>query len=526
MFNRLYFIPLFLLLLFSGSDLSGQNTKYPMGISFKALFMDYQSANGGNFSRFEDYHNGFEIAFSKNLQENINLVVPFKIGIVNDDVFDLNKTDLGRTLHKTVYGLDAQIQYQFFKPEKDIVPYVLLGLGFVGEDEGEFNLQAPLGLGFQFKVAENAYINFQSEYRIGFTEGRTNLHHGLGFIYLFGNSGEEMPKEIEEEMPEKEEDEMPVDSDGDGITDNLDLCPQQVGLKELNGCPDSDGDGVADYQDKCPSISGVKALDGCPDSDGDGIADSEDDCPNLAGLAELNGCPQQDRDNDGIPDDKDNCPDMAGPADKGGCPPADRDNDGIADDADACPDVAGAKSANGCPDTDGDGVKNSDDKCPTTFGPAVYDGCPDTDGDGIHDGRDRCPNTAGPVSTSGCPEIAKEDRETLDIAMRAVQFDTGRSTLKSESFGVLKQIADIMKRYPDYNLMISGHTDNTGSATANQKLSERRAKACYEYLTTQGIIADRLNFAGYGESRPISDNNSLRGRSLNRRVEFNLVPAR
>ena len=217
---------------------------------------------------------------------------------------------------------------------------------------------------------------------------------------------------------------------------------------------------------------------------------------------------------------------MAGPADNGGCPEADRDKDGVPDGQDDCPDQFGSTTARGCPDSDGDGVRNSIDKCPSTFGPAVYDGCPDTDGDGIHDGRDRCPNTAGPVSTNGCPEISKADKETLEIAMRAVQFDTGRSTLKSESFGILKQIADIMRRYQDYNLMISGHTDNTGSATANQKLSERRAKACYEYLTTQGIDSGRLNFAGYGESRPISDNNSLRGRGLNRRVEFNLVPSR
>lgn len=499
----------------STNDLLGQNTQYPMGISFKALFMDYQTTNGGSFSNFKDYHNGFEIAWSKSLQDKLNLVVPFKIGIVNNDNYDINKFDQGRTLHKTVYGLDAQIQYQFFKPEKEIVPYVLAGLGFVNETDGKFNLQAPLGAGLQFKVAPNAYITLQSEYRLSFTEGRTNFHHGLGFIYLVGKG----------EAKEMKEEKEIMDSDGDGVADNLDLCPEVVGLKDLNGCPDSDGDGIADYQDKCPDVAGVKALAGCPDTDGDGITDAEDKCPDVAGLAENNGCPNADRDNDGIPDSADKCPDMAGPADNGGCPQADRDMDGVPDAQDLCPDQKGTVKTNGCPDTDGDGIRNRDDKCPTTFGPAVYNGCPDTDGDGIHDGRDRCPNTAGPVSTNGCPEISKADKETLNIAMRAVQFDTGRSTLKSESFGVLKQIADIMRRYPDYNLMVSGHTDNTGSATANQKLSERRAKACYEFLTTQGISATRLNFAGYGESRPISDNNSLRGRSLNRRVEFNLVPS-
>lgn len=517
MFKNIYFIALSVLLVFNGNDLMGQNTQYPMGISFKALFMDYQTANGGSFSNFKDYHNGFEIAFSKNLHDNLNLVIPFKIGVVNDDVYDINKLDQGRTLHKTVYGLDAQLQYQFFKPEKEIVPFVLLGLGFVNETDGKFNLQAPVGGGFQFKVASNAYMTLQSEYRISFTEGRTNFHHGVGFVYLMGNGSAA-------EVEEKEEVKV-MDSDGDGVADNLDLCPDMVGLKDLNGCPDSDGDGVADYQDECPLIAGLKAFEGCPDSDGDGIKDADDECPEIAGLAENNGCPEPDQDNDGIPDRTDKCPDMAGPADNGGCPQLDRDKDGVPDAQDACPDQMGTVKTNGCPDSDGDGIRDSEDKCPRTFGPAVYNGCPDTDGDGIDDGRDRCPNTAGPVSTNGCPEISKKDKETLNIAMRAVQFDIGRSTLKSESFGVLKQIADILRRYPDYNLMVSGHTDNQGSATANQKLSERRAKACYEFLITQGISLSRLNFAGYGESRPISDNNSLRGRSLNRRVEFNLVPA-
>lgn len=518
MFKKICFIAFSTLLLLNVNDLKGQNTQYPMGISFKALFMDYQTSNGGSISNFKDYHSGFEIAFSKKLQDRLNLVVPFKIGIVNNDEYDINKFDQGRTLHKTVYGIDAQIQYQFFKPEKEIVPFVLAGLGFVNETEGKFNLQTPIGGGFQFKVAPNAYITVQSEYRISFTEGRTNFHHGLGFVYLVGK--ETMEK------PDVEEEEKLLDSDGDGVTDNLDLCPQLMGLKALNGCPDSDSDGIADYQDKCPNVAGIKEFAGCPDTDGDGISDSEDECPNLAGLLENKGCPPSDRDNDGIPDDKDKCPDMAGTADNGGCPQADKDNDGVPDDQDACPNIAGSVKTNGCPDTDGDGIRNSEDKCPTMAGPAVYNGCPDTDGDGIDDGRDRCPNSPGPVSTNGCPEISKQDKETLNVAMRAVQFDTGRSTLKRESFAVLNQIAQILTRYPDYNLMISGHTDNTGSATANQKLSERRAKACYEYLVTRGVSTLRLNYAGYGESRPITDNNSLRGRSLNRRVEFNMVPAR
>ena len=297
-----------------------------------------------------------------------------------------------------------------------------------------------------------------------------------------------------------------------------------AGPKELQGCPDSDNDGIADFEDACPLLSGPKSLRGCPDSDGDGVSDNDDDCPNLAGDASNNGCPGTDTDNDGVPDNLDRCPNLAGTAANNGCPMIDADNDGVPDDVDRCPNAAGPANSNGCPDKDNDGIPDYLDKCPNSAGINAYGGCPDTDNDGIDDSRDNCPNAAGPVSNNGCPEIAQADRDVLDLAMRAVQFDSGRATLKSESYTILSQIANILNRYPSYNLSVSGHTDNTGGAATNQSLSENRAKACYEYLVQQGISASRMNYAGFGESRPIADNNTLRGKTLNRRVEFNLIP--
>jgi outer membrane protein OmpA-like peptidoglycan-associated protein len=83
-----------------------------------------------------------------------------------------------------------------------------------------------------------------------------------------------------------------------------------------------------------------------------------------------------------------------------------------------------------------------------------------------------------------------------------------------------------MRKYPDYNLIISGHTDNSGSASVNQRLSEKRAQTCYEYLISRSISSARMGYVGYGESRPVADNDSAEGRYLNRRVEFELIPAR
>jgi len=120
-----------------------------------------------------------------------------------------------------------------------------------------------------------------------------------------------------------------LDTDGDGITDDQDKCPNQAGLAKYNGCPvpDSDGDGVNDEMDKCPNQAGLAKYNGCPipDTDNDGINDEEDKCPNQAGLAKYNGCPAPDRDNDGVNDDEDKCPDVAGTTANQGCPdmPAD-----------------------------------------------------------------------------------------------------------------------------------------------------------------------------------------------------------
>ena len=80
------------------------------------------------------------------------------------------------------------------------------------------------------------------------------------------------------------------DTDGDGIVDSNDNCPDVAGLEDLLGCPDSDADGVADQLDSCPLVAGVKKLYGCPDADDDGIIDSQDKCPHLAGARSTGGC--------------------------------------------------------------------------------------------------------------------------------------------------------------------------------------------------------------------------------------------
>jgi len=82
------------------------------------------------------------------------------------------------------------------------------------------------------------------------------------------------------------------DTDGDGVIDKEDKCPQTPGLANLGGCPDADGDGVTDAMDACPQLAGPADKQGCPDSDGDGISDNLDKCPKVPGVASMRGCPE------------------------------------------------------------------------------------------------------------------------------------------------------------------------------------------------------------------------------------------
>ncbi len=310
------------------------------------------------------------------------------------------------------------------------------------------------------------------------------------------------------------------DKDNDGVSNKKDLCPAQKGTCESQGCPDRDGDGILDAEDKCPDTPGLKELQGCPDKDGDGIIDMEDNCPDQAGTIELKGCP--DRDGDGIADKDDKCPDVKGLKEFAGCP--DRDGDGVQDSEDACPDVAGDKAHAGCPDTDGDGVYDNEDKCITVKGPKENLGCPykDTDGDGVLDKDDKCPTVKGTKANNGCPEVKEEVKKVL-MKARNIQFETGKAIIKPVSYGILNEVAKILKEYNYYNVSIDGYTDNTGKADLNLKLSQERAKAALDYLVKQGVEASRMTSQGFGITKPIADNKTAAGRAQNRRVEFNLI---
>ncbi|MFT3806979.1 autotransporter outer membrane beta-barrel domain-containing protein [Arenimonas sp.] len=145
----------------------------------------------------------------------------------------------------------------------------------------------------------------------------------------------------------------------------------------------------------------------------------------------------------------------------------------------------------------------------------------DDDGDGVNNCNDTCPNsTAGQaVGPDGCPV-------PLTIDLRGVNFDFDKDALRPDSIAILDEAVSILNKYPELRVEVAGHTDECGTDGYNQGLSDRRAKAVYEYLTGHGVDAGRLSGPnGYGESRPLEQlGDDFPGckSEKNRRTELNV----
>lgn len=150
--------------------------------------------------------------------------------------------------------------------------------------------------------------------------------------------------------------------------------------------------------------------------------------------------------------------------------------------------------------------------------PAPAPADPDSDGDGVPDSRDRCANTPRnlAVDANGCPILDRsQERQEL-----LVEFDFDQAVIKPEFYDEIQTFADFLKTYSNTNVVIEGHTDSDGTEAYNQGLSERRARAVMTRLVNEhGIPASRLSAVGYGESRPVVENNSTANKARNRRIE-------
>ena len=409
---------------------------YPTGQEDYSYISDDFGAEYFNVDHYNAAYAISDVRVGRYLGDKFSLVGSLKVNKI---------TQLGELeTYLSFINANMNVKYNICKEGKAFQPYLLAGGGYTWlEKEDAGNLNG--GLGLEYWVNDNVGLYVESAYQHTFDDNvLPYFQHSVGLAFKFGGT----------------------DTDGDGIFDKDDACPDVKGLAEFDGCPDSDGDGIVDSKDACPDVAGKAEFNGCPDSDGDGIIDSKDACPDVAGVAALNGCP--DADGDGVADAQDNCPDVAGPADNNGCPYADTDKDGVVDKDDACPEVA------------------------------------------------------GPASNKGCPVITKEEQAQLNEYAKVIYFDSGKSTFKPSTIETLDAVVAILVKYPTAEFDVEGHTDSVGRADYNMTLSQKRAEAVVEYLRSHGVKS-KLNAVGYGETRPIASNKTRAGRAKNRRVEINLV---
>ncbi len=214
--------------------------------------------------------------------------------------------------------LDIAAQFKAFDDSHKFIPYLNAGVG-ASYYKGFVGVIAPVGLGLQYNLGNQVFIDLQTQMRLGLTDNATNhLYHSIGVISSLPAKVKtpKVVKPIEVPFMAKK------DTDADGVNDDEDECPTVAGKAALKGCPDGDNDGIADKNDNCPTKAGVAKYQGCPapDSDGDGINDDNDKCINQAGVARYQGCPVPDTDGDGINDDEDKCKDVPGVAEQQGCP--------------------------------------------------------------------------------------------------------------------------------------------------------------------------------------------------------------
>lgn len=457
------------MLLAVGLNATAQDSDNPWAISFGANAVDTRFSAA---KKFEDqFSNFFNVKDNWNILPSVSYLnvsryvgSGFTFGVTGSvnriDKF-VNKVPGTYTTFEatnpgdlTYYAVDGVIKYSFMNliGSKVIDPYAHVGGGYTFFGDASYGTVNG-GLGLTLWFTETVGLTLQSTYKHSFDEDLrrpngdvpTHIQHFAGLTFKFGGK----------------------DTDGDGIYDKDDACPDQAGLKQFQGCPDTDGDGIPDKDDACPEVAGLAAFQGCPDTDGDGIPDKDDACPNEPGTKAMNGCP--DRDGDGVADKDDKCPEVKGPKENGGCP------------------------------------------------------WPDRDGDGVFDKDDRCPDVKGTVANHGCPEISEEQVNKLNAYAKTILFNSGKATFKPETMPVLEAINAILKEYPTSRFSIEGHTDSDGSNALNQTLSENRAAAVKNFLIENGIESSRLRSTGFGETKPIDTNKTAKGKANNRRVEVKLI---
>ncbi len=295
-----------------------------LGVSF--VLNDYETArlirstslssvlNNKQFGEIKEMSPGIAVSYFKGLRDHIDFASTIAGSFVpiplEGQTFNGNDQFL--------LEADASVNLKMFTDKYVFTPYISVGIGGSMYNE-KFGAILPIGGGFKFNIFNEAAVFIQSQYRMPVSTQNNDYHffNSIGIAGIIGKK-REAPVTIVE-IPQ-----APKDTDGDGITDDVDQCVTVAGVAKYNGCPvpDTDNDGVNDDNDSCLTVPGLPRYNGCPvpDTDKDGVNDELDKCKDVPGVARFDGCPIPDADGDGINDEEDKCPQLAGTRENNGCP--------------------------------------------------------------------------------------------------------------------------------------------------------------------------------------------------------------
>ncbi len=405
-----------------------QTSESPFMTGLSAVFADYNGPVTGNITQVKTFNPGISVGAYAYISQWFN--VSLHSAFFPEVIYPTSNGEFGGSSLTDITAL-TQIKFnngRFLQEGAFLAPYLTTGFG-LNMASGNTGLYLPAGLGMRMRVSKNFSLQFESVYKQALNSRVQHIAHTAGFVFALPSESKPVRKPTPE--PQKKTTQAPLAMAG-------------------KAAPDSDGDGVPDDRDQCPDVKGKMMYLGCP--------------PPVEEKSATGGI---------IVDAN-----------------ADRDGDGILDVNDDCPDIKGVASNRGCP---------------------VY----------IEQKSETTVPTNEPIKLPAT--IAREDRDYLANVAKMIHFDSGSKDLKKSNHSVLDKVAEIMDRYPDYQLEVTGHTDNTGSEKGNVVLSIMRAHEVKSYLANRkGIRWARITSGGVADTAPVADNFSEEGRELNRRVEFKL----
>lgn len=381
----------------------------------------------------------------------------------------------GKIIHKNIYETTIYpVQNRIFLSPfnmKYLNPYAYAGVGFLYYEVGkapqnadkssgrnEWTGFAPIGLGLQVRLSDNLAFEINGGYSYLLTDVIDAVDAGEYDGFWSFSTG------ISVAFPSGN-----ADSDGDGIINSEE---ERIGIDYDN--PDTDNDGLTDYDE----FYKYKTRPQNSDSDLDGLNDYDEiftykSNPNLS-----------DSDNDGFTD-------------------REEINDHKTDPLKA--------------DTDEDGLSDSDEIKKFKTDPLIAD----SDGGTLNDGMEIEKGT-NPLDKSDDvvePKLLGAGIG-IPVIMKGVYFRINSAEISTESEIFLQDVVNTLKDFPEAKIEIRGHTDNTGDANYNFQLSQDRADAVKDYLVRNGVDPFRIESIGFGETKPIADNDTKVGRQKNRRIEF------